>query len=76
MCCSQHTKHILTHGFGKAANNLHWFSWFIQHKNCACSRLVKSSFGLALPEVWIPLKALRYEVMEAVGEGPKIRVQG
>lgn len=37
---------------------------------------MKSSFGLALPEVWIPLKALRYEVMEAVGEGPKIRVQG
>lgn len=57
-------------------NNLHCLSGFIQHKNCACGRPVKSSFDLALPEVRVPLKALPYEVMEAGGEGPKIRVQG
>lgn len=30
----------------------------------------------ALPEVRIPLEALLHKVMEAGGEGPKVRVQG
>lgn len=44
--------------------------------NSARGMAAKSSFGLALPEVRVPLEALPYEVVEAGGEGPQVRVQG